>query len=636
MLDAIWDKSPLRSVIDGLLYEPSKLCEQDRARHALFIGVHLAVGLLALATLPIVILTASGAMESAFSSLTLLPLWMLAPLVSVLYLSKTGKLGNAFLLTASMTAAFIVWIASMTGGLHSPHLIWLGVIPLEVALSGNKTIIKKALAICMLALGLIGIGEVTNFLAPEPLTNGGLSLVGALSVVVAVLYAGMLAIRIEFMHRGRLCTLKAEEMRYRSIADTVSDMITRHDRSGDVTFVSPTAEILINVKPEQLMGNGLFQRVHIPDRPAFLQALSDCMNKSDDDKTPITVEVRIVAQPEGSEDSLDEAKGREQLRWCEMKCAPERDDSGFIIGAIAASRDISKRKKQQQALEEARSEAELANASKTRFLANVTHELRTPLNTIIGFSEILCHPDLVHDNEAKSIEYAELIHKGGNHLLQLVNALLDMSRIESGNFEVVSQEFDIVDLTESCCKMMQGDAENRGIALYGKNEEDIHEVCLDPRACRQILLNLITNALKFSDRGDKVMVSVRHARNRHGRKLDHMIDLVVADSGIGIDKQDIPKLGKPFVQAENSLQRRFEGAGIGLSIVQGLSTLQNGHMTIDSELGKGTTVTVTLPLDMTKDAPEGDDPSEDLIVPIEPRLTKEDAAPQANRAHKVA
>ena len=147
MLDAIWDKSPLRSVIDGLLYEPSKLCEQDRARHALFIGVHLAVGLLALATLPIVILTASGAMESAFSSLTLLPLWMLAPLVSVLYLSKTGKLGNAFLLTASMTAAFIVWIASMTGGLHSPHLIWLGVIPLEVALSGNKTIIKKALAI---------------------------------------------------------------------------------------------------------------------------------------------------------------------------------------------------------------------------------------------------------------------------------------------------------------------------------------------------------------------------------------------------------------------------------------------------------------------------------------------------------
>nr|WP_319516486.1 ATP-binding protein [uncultured Cohaesibacter sp.] len=636
MLDAIWDKSPLRSVIDGLLYEPSKLCDQDRARHALFIGVHLAVGLLALATLPIIILTASDAMGGAASNLSLLPMWMLAPLISVLYLSKTGKLGNAFLLTASMTAAFIIWIASMTGGLQSPHLIWLGVIPLEVALSGNKSIVKLALVICFLALGLIAMVDMTGFLQPAPLTNGGLSLVGAVSIMAAILYAGMLAIRIEFLHRGRLCMLQAEEMRYRSIADTVSDMITRHDRSGDVTFVSPTAQSLINVKPEHLMGNGLFQRVHIPDRPAFLQALSDCMNKSDDDKTPVTVEVRIVALPEGSADASDETKGREQLRWCEMKCAPERDDSGVVIGAIAASRDISKRKKQQQALEEARSEAELANESKTRFLANVTHELRTPLNTIIGFSEILCHPDLVHDNEAKSIEYAELIHKGGNHLLQLVNALLDMSRIESGNFEVVSQQFDIVDLSESCCKMMQGDAENRGIALYSKNDEDIHEVCLDPRACRQILLNLITNALKFSDRGDKVMVSVRHARDHRGRKQDRMIDLIVSDSGIGIDKQDIPKLGKPFVQAENSLQRRFEGAGIGLSIVQGLSTLQNGHMAIDSELGKGTTVTVTLPLDMTKTALESDDPSDDLIVPIESHLIKEDTETQVNRAHKVA
>ena len=269
MLDAIWDKSPLRSVIDGLLYEPSKLCDQDRARHALFIGVHLAVGLLALATLPIVILMASDAMGAAASNLSLLPLWMLTPLISVLYLSKTGKLGNAFLLTASMTAAFIIWIASMTGGLQSPHLIWLGVIPLEVALSGNKRIIKRALVICLLALGLIGCIDMTGFLKPAPLTNGGLSLVGALSVMVAILYAGMLAIRIEFLHRGRLCLLQAEEMRYRSIADTVSDMITRHDRSGDVTFASPTAQSPHQCQTRASHGQRAFSESAYSGSPCF-------------------------------------------------------------------------------------------------------------------------------------------------------------------------------------------------------------------------------------------------------------------------------------------------------------------------------------------------------------------------------
>ena len=169
---------------------PNKLCETDRVRQTLFVAVHLAVGLLALASLPIVILTATVSPDAPVSSLSLLPLWMLAPLLSVLYLNKTGKLSNAFLLTASMTAAFIVWIASMSGGLQSPHLIWLGVIPLEVALSGNKSIIKHALLICLLALGTLAGIEATGAFDIQPLGNIGLSIVGALSVMAAVIYAG--------------------------------------------------------------------------------------------------------------------------------------------------------------------------------------------------------------------------------------------------------------------------------------------------------------------------------------------------------------------------------------------------------------------------------------------------------------
>nr|WP_321457707.1 ATP-binding protein [uncultured Cohaesibacter sp.] len=637
MLDAFWDKSPLRSVINGLLYEPSKLCEKDKALHALFIGLHLVVGLLALAALPVVILIAGASETASLSGLTLLPLWMLAPLLSVVYLSKTGKLANAFLLTSITTAAFVCWIASMTGGLQSPHLIWLAVIPLEVALSGNQKIVKQSLLICLSSVGLLWLLSSLDVIHFAPLSRAGLSLVGASSILAAILYAGMLAIRIEMLHRSRLCDLQAEEMRYRSIADTISDMITRHDRSGDVTFASPTAEQLINAKPEALLGNGLFQKIHIPDRPAFLQALSDCMNSKSLNALPITVELRIMAEGQEDLSVQSEADRNEELRWCEMKCAPERNEQGIIIGAICATRDISKRKQQALALDDARKEAEMANDSKTRFLANVTHELRTPLNTIIGFSEILCHPDLIHNNEAKTVEYAELIHNGGNHLLQLVNALLDMSRIESGNFEVAPQHFDIKDLSESCCKMMQADAETRGITLYSKNDEDIRDVCLDPRACRQILLNLITNALKFSDRGDKVMVSVKWARNRKGAKLDNKIEMVVTDSGIGIDKADIPRLGKPFVQAENSLQRRFEGAGIGLSIVKGLSDLQHGSMIIDSVLGKGTTVTITLPVDMKAiENPSSENQQDNAVVALEHSKEKSVEEATRDKANKVA
>nr|WP_321463353.1 PAS domain-containing sensor histidine kinase [uncultured Cohaesibacter sp.] len=616
MLDAFWDKSPLRSVIDGFLHEPGKLCEKDRARHALFIGVHLAVGLLALATLPLVVLASGGGFNASVPGLALLPVWMLAPLISVLYLSKTGNLGNAFLLTAATTAAFVIWVATMTGGIKSPHLIWLGVIPLEVALSGNQKIIKQALLVCLAALAALGAMEAAQILDHAAMGEEGISMIGAFSIMAAIVYGGALAVRIDLLHRERLCMLQAEEMRYRSIADTISDMITRHDRSGDVTFASATASCLLNVQQEALLGSGLFQMIHIPDRPKFLQALSDCMNRADEDQKPVTVEVRIMAEADEIDGQGGNGTKGTSLCWCEMKCAPERDEQGMVIGAIAATRDISKRKQQQFAMEDARSEAEQANESKTRFLANVTHELRTPLNTIIGFSEILCHPELIQNNQDKSVEYAELIHKGGNHLLQLVNALLDMSRIESGNFEVVPQKFDIVDLSESCCKMMQADAASRGIALFSKNEESIAETCLDPRACRQILLNLISNALKFSDKGDKVMVSVKWARDKRGIKLDDMIDLIVSDNGIGIDKEDIPKLGKPFVQAENSLQRRFEGTGIGLSIVHGLANLQNGQLSIDSELGIGTTVKVTLPVDMLKGGTKSRDIASEPVIAI--------------------
>ncbi|WP_316858064.1 PAS domain-containing sensor histidine kinase [uncultured Cohaesibacter sp.] len=637
MQQTFWANGPIQSVINGLLHQSVEASLSDKKRHQLFIGIHLAVGLLALAALPFVILYLGGDASAPQMRFLMLPVWMLAPLISVFYLSKTGNLANAFLLTATLTAAFVVWVAAMTGGLTSAHLIWLGVIPLEVALSGNTRIIKQALAICLLATGVLAGLEAKNWIEPVALNDAGRSLIDTISVMVAILYAGMLAIRIEWLHRGRLHIVQAEEMRYRTIADTVSDMITRHDSSGDVTFASPTAEMLLRTKPDQLSGNGLFQQIHIPDRPAYLRALSECMNLPAGSRSPVTTELRIMKCAEGAQEGLREEQRQAAPCWFEMKCAPERNEQGVIIGVIAATRDISKRKEQQFALEEARQEAVNANESKVRFLANVTHELRTPLNTIIGFSEILRNPELTQFGEEKKVEYADLIHKSGHHLLQLVNALLDMSRLESGNFEIEPQSFDLCDLTEGCCKMMQGDADTRKIALSCQCEPGMPVARLDPRACRQILLNLISNALKFSDQEGRVDVSLAWAKDKWGRKIKDEIELRVSDNGIGIDKADIPKLGKPFVQAENSLQRRFEGAGIGLSIVRGLTELQLGRMSITSELDKGTSVAVTLPLDMTAIKAPVHGAADELVISLNPAGSRQGATKKQNGSNnKVA
>ncbi|PLW76975.1 PAS domain-containing sensor histidine kinase [Cohaesibacter celericrescens] len=639
MQEAIGANAPFQFVIEGLLHKSCRANVIERKRHSVFIGVHLLVGLLALASLPLIILLAEEGDAAWTSSLSILPVWMLAPLLSVAYLTQTGKLANAFLLTASLTAAFIIWIASLTGGMTSPHLIWLGVVPLEVALAGNSRIIKQALCICLAALGLVGLFEMAGWLIPMQQNSEGASLIASLSVVLAIVYAGSLAIRIESLHRGRMHTIEAEEIHYRSLANSVSDMITRHDRSGDVTFASAAVQTLFEVQPQQMLGNKLFHHIHIQDRPAYLRALSECMNQEEGQRETVTVELRCMASSArvgNNFSNVEHSRTTGSLRWVEMKCAPECDNEGNVIGAIAATRDIAIRKKQQFVLEQARQEAEKANESKTRFLANVTHELRTPLNTIIGFSEILCHPEFSSGNEERNREYAELIHKGGHHLLQLVNALLDMSRIESGNFEVSAQHFDMGELTKGCCKMMQTDADQRGITLYSHCEEDVPDMHVDPRACRQILLNLISNALKFSDKDDQVSVTLGWAKNSHGIVDRKNLRLTVRDTGIGIDKKDIPKLGMPFVQAENSLQRRYEGAGIGLSIVRGLAELQHGFMEIESELGKGTTVSVTLPLDMTKPGDISDTMEPESVVTIDHTSEPTDASKMAASGNKVA
>jgi cell cycle sensor histidine kinase DivJ len=256
---------------------------------------------------------------------------------------------------------------------------------------------------------------------------------------------------------------------------------------------------------------------------------------------------------------------------------------------VSVMRDITQRKEQEHALEEARAEAERANAAKSRFLATMSHELRTPLNAIIGFSEMLTKEDSLMIDAGRRLDYAHLINDSGHHLLSVVNGILDMSKIETGNFEITPEPFAPRQVIEDCCDLLALKARESGIEVVRCLPGDLPDIVADKRSLNQIMLNLMSNAIKFTSRGGKIAVGV---------KVDgSCIAVTVEDTGVGIGAEDLPRIGDPFFQARSSYDRRHDGTGLGLSIVKGLLALHGGDMAIASRLGEGTRVTVRLPID---------------------------------------
>jgi signal transduction histidine kinase len=228
-----------------------------------------------------------------------------------------------------------------------------------------------------------------------------------------------------------------------------------------------------------------------------------------------------------------------------------------------------------------------ANRTKSNFLANMSHELRTPLNAIIGFSDMLINEERMRLDGPRRREYAKLINDSGNHLLAVVNSILDMSKLETGDFELSPEPFVPAGVISNCCDLLALKAREQGIELSTKLPESLPEIIADKRSFKQILLNLISNAVKFTERGGRVTVTA--AAETSG------ILVTVADTGVGISAEDMPKIGRPFFQAKGAYDRRHDGTGLGLSIVQGLVTLHGGSFEMSSRVGQGTTVSVRLP-----------------------------------------
>ena len=331
-----------------------------------------------------------------------------------------------------------------------------------------------------------------------------------------------------------------------------------------------------------------FERAIHPDDRA---TMADALNRAAEQGQDYQIEYRII-RPDG------------EIRQVLMIAKAVFDDSGRVLEFTGTAQDVTEQKRAETALLAAKEQAELASRAKTEFLANMSHELRTPLNWIIGFAELIKNEMLGPIGETKYREYIEDIHTGGLHLLDLINDLLDLAQIESGNAKLHEKAVDLGSLVTSCAKLMTERAASAGVRLgFEIPTTEMPQLYADQRMVKQILINLLSNSIKFTPQGGEVVV-------RSWLSPENQFVIQVTDNGIGIAPNDIPKALGRFQQVEGHLSRTTEGSGLGLALTKSFAELHGGTLDLESSLGEGTTVTVRFSADRTLP------PAEELDQPI--------------------
>ncbi len=513
-----------------------------------------------------------------------------APLLLALAALTAAPLALLELMSLALSAVLIGYLAGLTGGLQSPLILWLVLIPAEAALAGGRRTVWWAGFGAACVLAAVTALEMSGNLPPSRLTLPADTIM-AVAILAALVQAGLIAAAAQNLNRAANRAAEQGAAMYQLLADNAVDLITRHAPDGCIRFASPACVALLGATPEALEGA----------TPAMLTHPDDVSG----------VEAAFMESAYFGREGAAEARLRHGVKgyvWAEIRCRPAGPrPKGAPAEIVAVTRDISERKAQERALIEARDVAMSASRAKSAFLANMSHELRTPLNAIIGFSELMERQIFGALGNARYQEYAKLIHDSGGHLLELINSVLDMSKIEAGKFELYEEMFDLEEVTQSSMRFVKLAAERSGVALTIEIAPGARRIFADRRAVKQILVNLLSNGVKFTPRGGQVSLSARPGEKG--------VEIIVRDTGTGISKSDLEKLGKPFEQAENAITRGKEGTGLGLALVKSLAVMHGGDAVLESALGVGTMVRVRLPY-AAMDADGGRLKAEAKILPF--------------------
>lgn len=561
------------------MVHPSILGQSGRERQRRFIGVMLAAPFFAAGAAVSLVTSGMGAavtMAAIFAAFGLC--WFVALLAAA-----TGKMAAAAPIALAMAAVALGGLIAAAGGLSSPVVMLAVALPFEAWWIGAS---RRA--------ALWGVVSAIAAIALQPLAVAFLPFAGAQIAawhwLVPLAWALTLIPRISAFRdtTGAADTLDPGD-RLEDIIDAVVLRVARH---GEVLDASAKARKLLKLPPELLSGTGFFDRVHLSDRVSYLSALADMRDGALSRR--LELRIRLPQNGNGQSDNrqndsrlmadnyrpflLELVRGEEQGDVFTLVLR-ENDETARLRGELAQANEV----------------AAAAEVAKGRFLAVVSHELRTPLNAIIGFSDMLLHEMFGAFKDPRQKEYVGLVRDSGQHLLAVVTSILDVSRIESGAYTAEPEPFRFMEAVEMCQSMMRLQAQAKNIDLQTQIAPDAGDINADRRAVQQILINLVSNAIKFTPDGGDVVVGAKRIGSR--------LHFWVRDTGIGIAEEDFANLGKPFMQIQNDYTRRFEGTGLGLSLVKGLVALHEGTMSIESMPGEGTTVTISLPVNGPKGRP---------------------------------
>jgi len=364
--------------------------------------------------------------------------------------------------------------------------------------------------------------------------------------------------------------LDQKEQFTQNLLDRTTEGFWHTDNDGKTLDVNPAMCEILGRPREEIIGRSLLDFVDDENAEIFSSEL-----KKRKEGFTGSYEVALL-RPDGTQ------------AYCLNNATPIFDENDRLVGSVGLFTDITPIREITLKMERAKFDAELANKSKSQFLANMSHELRTPLNAIIGFTDAINHEifGAIQPDNYKS--YVRDINKAGYHLLHLVNDILDMSKIEAGKFIIHVENVALEVIAEEALTMVRGRAKENGIQIVTNLPNDLPQVAADQRATLQALLNLLTNAVKFTNSGGKIQIDAEVEKP--------YVVFTVSDTGVGMNQTDIERALQPFVQIEREKGRGHEGTGLGLSLTTKLIELQGGEFTIKSAVGKGTTACFTLPI----------------------------------------
>lgn len=367
---------------------------------------------------------------------------------------------------------------------------------------------------------------------------------------------------------------ETSDNRFKDFADSASDWFWEMDSNLRFSYFSSRFEEISGVPPVNLLGKTR-EETGIPnvEEDVWFAHLSDLKNQR-----PFRNFCHPRTMTNGSVVELS------------INGKPVFDKEGVFQGYRGTGSDISKVKKFEEQLIEAKLTAEQANLTKSEFLANMSHDLRTPLNAILGFSEILKSRKFADLGQEKSRDYANDIHSAGSHLLEIINEILDVAKIEAGQFQISDNNVNMEMLLESCVTMNSVQATKIGVNIILDTPRHSSILKGDETRIKQIFLNLLSNALKFTDKGGDVTLSLKQVD-------DGFVEISVTDTGIGIKTEDLDLVLSKFGKVQSSYHRNYEGTGLGLTLVQLLVGLHGGTFKLESSVGVGTKAIVLLPME---------------------------------------